>query len=248
MGFENKAGLAEPGYRGHPLDYLLHLLFPDRCLFCQTILSAPGIMPLCPSCSADFTPAGTLCPRCEYIYSGDDLCPRCQCKAVPLQKLYALSRYDQQWRQLIHNLKYHGRRSLARPLGLWLGYELLRTGYCQPQLVVPLPLHRRREKERGFNQSFLMAKYTAQALQVPCCQILQKNRETISQTKISRSERKLNVAGAFSCVDPPPKGTVVLLIDDIYSTGATMREAASALQQKGANIFGAVIAYNPRNY
>lgn len=248
MGFKNKAGLAVPAYRGRPLDYLLHLLFPDRCLFCRTVLSAPGNMPLCPPCSAGFTSAGTLCPRCDLFYGGDDLCPRCQRAAVPLQSLFALSRYDQQWRQLIHDLKYHGRRSLARPLGLWLGYELLRTGYCRPQLVVPLPLHRRREKERGFNQSFLMAKYAAQVLQVPCCQILQKNRETISQTKISRSERKLNVAGAFICVDPPPKGSVVLLIDDIYSTGATMREAASALQQKGANIFGAVIAYNPRIY
>lgn len=248
MSFKNKARLAEPVYSGRPLDYLLHLLFPDRCLFCHTVLSAPGSMPLCPPCSTDFRPAGTLCPRCEFFYSGDDLCPRCQRSAAPLQSLYALSRYDQQWRQLIHDLKYHGRRFLARPLGLWLGYELLRTLYCRPQLVVPLPLHRCREKERGFNQSFLVAKYTAQVLQVPCRQLLQKNRETISQTKISRSERKLNVAGAFSCNEPPPQGAVVLLIDDIYSTGATMREAASVLQQSGAKVFGAVIAYNPRIY
>lgn len=246
MGFKNKVGLAEPVYTSRPLDYLLHLLFPDRCLFCQAILSAPGAIPLCPLCSTDFSSAGTLCPRCECFYSGDDLCPRCQRAAAPLQKLYALSRYDQQWRQLIHDLKYHGRRSLARPLGLWLGYEMLRTGYCRPQLVVPLPLHRRREKERGFNQSFLVAKYTAQILQVPCRHLLQKNRETLSQTKISRSERKLNVAGAFSCNEPPPQGAVVLLIDDIYSTGATMREAATVLQQSGAKVCGAVIAYNPR--
>jgi ComF family protein len=246
VGFKNKAAQAEPVCSVRPLDYLLHLLFPDRCLFCQAILSNPGIIPLCPPCSADFAPAGTLCPRCENFYSGDNLCPRCQRVAAPLQKLCALSRYDQQWRSLIHDLKYHGRRSLARPLGLWLGHELLKTSYCRPQLVVPLPLHQRREKERGFNQSLLIAKYTAQVLQVPCRQLLQKDRETISQTKISRSDRKVNVAGAFSCVDPPPKGSVVLLIDDIYSTGATMHEAASALQKKGANIFGAVIAYNPR--
>jgi ComF family protein len=244
--FKTKDGLPEPACANSLADYLLHLLFPDRCLFCRTVLPAPNVMPLCSPCSADFTPAGTLCPRCDFFYSGNGLCPRCQCAAVPLQKLYALSRYDRQWRELIHDLKYHGRRSLARPLGWWLGYEILRAGYCSPQIVVPLPLHRRREKERGFNQSLLVAKYTAQVLQVPCRQLLQKNRETISQTKISRSERKLNVAGAFSCAETLSPGTVVLLIDDIYSTGATMREAASALQQRGAKVCGAVIAYNPR--
>jgi ComF family protein len=247
VGFKTKAGEAEPVYQGSLLDHLLHLLFPDRCLFCHSVLSAPGVMPLCPSCSIEFIPAGSLCPRCESFYSGDNLCPRCRRAAAPLQKLYALSRYDRQWRQLIHDLKYHGRRSLARPLGLWLGHELLKVNYCRPQIVVPLPLHRHREKERGFNQSLLVARYTAQVLQVPCRQVLQKNRETISQTKISRAERKINVAGAFSCAEHFSPGTVVLLIDDIYSTGATMREAASTLRQCGAKVCGAVIAYNPRN-
>lgn len=227
------------------IDFILHLLFPDRCLFCREILSSAGGQPLCSTCRLTFTPAGRFCPGCERFYRAEDSC-NCHHASSPLQSLYALSRYDHRWRFLLHDLKYRGRRSLARSFGVWLAQEIIRHEYCVPQVVVPVPLHRRREEERGFNQSALIAGYIARTLGIPCRQLLVKNKETISQTTISRRERHENVRGAFSCVSAPAQGSVVLLVDDIYSTGATMREAAAALQESGAKIYGAVVSYNPR--
>ena len=228
-----------------PIDFLLHLLFPDRCLFCRDLLPLSDGLPLCSSCRVKFTPAGRICPCCERFFRGEGSCT-CHPVPTPLRSLYALSRYDQQWRLLLHDLKYRKRRSLARPFGVWLAREIVLQKYCVPQLVVPVPLHRHREQERGFNQSALIAGHTARALGIPCRQLLTKNKDTVSQTTISRRERRENVCGAFSCLSPPPQGSVVLLIDDIYSTGATMKEAAAVLQSSGAKVYGAVVSYNPR--
>lgn len=229
-----------------PLDYLLSLLFPDRCLFCLDIIPSPSRIPLCSNCRIKASPAGRICPQCERFYRGQDLCS-CNTEGSPLHSLYALSSYDQQWRYLLHELKYRKRRSLARPFGVWLAREMIEHKYCVPQVVVPVPLHRHREKERGFNQSALIAGYTAKTMGIPCRQLLTKSIDTISQTTISRKERRENVKGAFSCALLPSHGSVILLIDDIYSTGATMKEAAAVLQHNGATVYGAVVSYNPRN-
>lgn len=224
---------------------ILHLLFPDRCLFCRDILAYAGGQPLCSTCSLTFTPAGRFCPGCERFYRAEESC-NCEHASSPLQSLYALSRYDHRWRFLLHDLKYRRRRYLARSLGVWLAQEIIRHEYCFPRVVVPVPLHRRREEERGFNQSALIAGYIARTLGIPCRQLLVKNKETISQTTISRRERYENVRGAFSCASAPEKGSVILLVDDIYSTGATMKEAAAVLHERGTKVYGAVVSYNPR--
>ncbi len=229
----------------HWIDPLLHLIFPDRCLYCRSILPSSGGRPLCRSCEKIFSPAGLFCPGCERFYRQGEECS-CNPAGFPLQSLFALSSYEQQWRLLLHNLKYHKHRFLARPFGRLLGLEILMQQFCRPDLVVPIPLHRRREKERGFNQSALIARYVGQALERPARNILFKNRDTLSQTTLSRLERLENVRGAFSCPLPPPKGSKVLLIDDIYSTGSTIKEAAAVLQDCGIKVYGAVVAYNPR--
>lgn len=245
MPHSRNQGLPEVESSARPLDYLLNLLFPDRCLFCRTILPSADGLPLCNSCRITFSPAGRICPQCERFFQGQTKCT-CLPAASPLQSLFALSRYDQQWRALLHDLKYRNRRSLARPFGVWLAREILKQEYCAPHVVVPIPLHRLREKERGFNQSALVACHTARILRIPCRQLLVKNKDTVSQTTISRLERRENIHGVFSCTSSLPQGSVVLLIDDIYSTGATMKEAAAVLQGCGVKVFGAVIAYNPR--
>ncbi len=227
------------------VDFILHLLFPDRCLFCRDILPSAADLPLCSKCRLTFNAAGRFCPRCEKFYRAQDPC-NCHQASSPLQSLYALARYDHQWRFLLHDLKYRKRRSLARLFGVWLAKEIIRHDYCVPQMVVPVPLHRRREKERGFNQSDLISGYIARTLGIPCVRLLVKNKETVSQTTISRLERHENVRGVFSCVSKPVQGSIVLLVDDIYSTGATMKEAAAVLQESGAKVYGAVVSYNPR--
>ncbi len=226
------------------IEQLLHLLFPDRCLACSQILPVLDGMPICSSCRPMFSYAGPICPRCERIVKKLDKCS-CPVDSFPLHSLFALLWYEKQWRHLLHDLKYRKHRSLARPLGSWLGMEIYRRNYCSPHLVAPVPLHKKRAKERGFNQSALVARYAAKALNVPCREMLVKEKETFSQVTISRRERYANIKGAFRAVSPLPQNTVVLLIDDIYSTGATMKEAAGVLQDCGARVYGAVLAYNP---
>ncbi len=241
------------GFRGSPgcrqleprwIDNLLHVFFPDRCLLCREVLPGAYGSPLCNSCLESYHPGGTLCPHCEGFYRG--LAP-CSCLTgnFPLHELFTLALYDQKWRRLIHDFKYKNRCSVARPLGKWLASEIVSQQYCFPDLVVPVPLHCRRENERGYNQSALLARYTAQALNVSCLHLLIKHRHTRTQTAISRLERFENVRGAFKSIKKLTPGGTVLLIDDVYSTGSTMKEAASILHDRGTRVYGAVIAYNP---
>ena len=237
-------GLSLKGQSGL-LENFLQLLFPERCLLCRSLLTPASSKPLCLKCDSSAWPVGVVCPLCGTL--GHGKLPQCSCRqsGFPLQGLFALSFYEGRWRTLLHNLKYRGRRSLARPLGRWLARELLLQGCFMPQIVVPVPLHHSRERVRGFNQSALLARQVAKELQIPFSDLLVRNRETESQTKISRRERLLNVRGAFSCRSELKAGAKILLIDDIFSTGATMKEAANCLQRRGALVYGAVVAYNP---
>jgi len=147
---------------------------------------------------------------------------------------------------MLHRFKYEGRRQLARPLGIWLGQLLVREVGWPVELVVPLPLHRMREAYRGYNQSGLIARYAAREMRLPLVQLLKKIRATPAQTGLSRQQRRANIAGAFSPVDRRFQPAAVLLIDDIYSTGATLKEAARVLHNSGYIVYAAVLAYNPR--
>lgn len=232
-------------YRGW-FDHLLCLLYPDRCLLCRSILVSGNIRPFCSFCNYHGNSVSIVCPLCDKVFFGA-VNKFCCSEKLPFQGLIALTRYDRKWRSLIHKLKFKKHRFLARSFGHWLGFEILHMSLFRPQLVVPVPLHPHREAERGFNQSALLACYTARVLKVPAINLLIKEKHTRSQTNLSRSERYENVHNVFKCTRELPKDTPVLLVDDIYSTGATMKEAAKALQEKGAVVYGAVIAYNPRN-
>lgn len=225
-------------------DQFLYYFFPDRCLICKAVLSSPGDIPLCPFCRRLYLPAGRICPRCEQVVLPGESCP-CGPERGPLQVLFALTWYERQWRLLIHDLKYRKRRCLARPLGLWLGREFTDRAAFDPDLIAPIPLHRRRLGERGFNQGELIARHVARVMALPCRNLLNKHLDTPSQAILSRRDRLVNVRGAFSLRTELRPGCRVLLIDDIYSTGATMREAAAVLQRGGAVVGGAVVAYNP---
>ncbi len=226
------------------LDTITHVFFPERCLFCREVLSSSEGRPICRSCSNGFSPVGLICPACENIIIGKSSC-LCQSSFSYLQSLFALSYYVGQWRFLLHNLKYYKCRSLARPLGRWLGLEIITRQFCQPDVIVSIPLHIFREKERGFNQSSLIASYTARTIGKRHLPLLNKTIDTISQTTLSRRERFENIRNVFSSNKILPQGTEVMLIDDIYSTGSTMKEAAKVLSSSGAKVHGAVIAYNP---
>jgi ComF family protein len=155
----------------------------------------------------------------------------------PLAAWRAAGPYEGSLRAILHAFKYERRRTLARPLGRMLreaGGELLIGVSC----AVPVPLHPWRRLERGFNQSADLAR----ALDVPVVHALWRTRRTLPQTGLSRANRRRNVRGAFA-VSPLPgrrardrqiAGQVVLLVDDVRTTGATLEACARALKRAGA--------------
>ncbi|MBQ9950597.1 MAG: ComF family protein [Clostridia bacterium] len=134
---------------------------------------------------------------------------------------------------VVRNFKYHGVRKLAEPMAKDMLRALDQIQPIGAELVVPVPMHRKRRKQRGYNQSELLAREIAKALNLPCENGLVRMRNTVQQAKLEGDSRRKNLKGAFraeSCV----AGKRILLVDDVYTTGETARECARALRDGGA--------------
>lgn len=171
-----------------------------------------------------------FCPKCgEPAPAIEGLCGLC----IKGEHLFDFARsaflFTATLREIIHHLKYADRVSLARPLGDALK-ECLQREEFSGELIIPVPLHRSRERERGFNQAELIAARLGRPV---ARRILRRRKNTPSQTGLSRNERKRNLAGAFE-VRGEVRGSVIV-VDDVYTTGATMNEIARTLKRAGAS-------------
>jgi len=167
-----------------------------------------------------------------------DTCPRCRDRSHLVSHGRAIGEYDGPLRAIIHALKYAGHRSLARPLaGLMIvsGARVLHDA----DLVVPVPLHRARKRARGFNQAAEIARH----LTTPTVDALKRTRATMSQTDLPAEARQANVRDAFALrrrVDV--KERVVVVVDDVSTTGATLEACAGVLLDAGAREVRALTA------
>jgi ComF family protein len=146
-------------------------------------------------------------------------------------------------RELVHHFKYGGKVQLRRPLGLLTARELAPfASFFAPQLLLPVPLHVRRLRQRGFNQAVLLGEVLARQWGVPLDRYqLLRTRWTEPQVNLSAAERVANVRGAFAVAAKHGlAGKRVLLVDDVYTTGSTVRECARLLAQAGAAAVGVV--------
>lgn len=196
----------------------------------------------CRQCGAALPPSGQTERTCEA-------CLRSPADVIAVR---AAADYSGLVRDCIHHLKYQGRTGLARMLGRLLFSVFVRTDLSRPaDLIVPIPLHRKKLAKRGFNQSFLLVREFPR-LWVDDCRgqpawavhagVLKRVVSTVSQTGLDIQERKKNVAGAFFVPNPAQvKGKQVLLVDDVLTTGATLYAAARALKAAGAAGVGGLI-------
>jgi ComF family protein len=219
----------------------LDLLFPPRCVACSRTGSW-----FCADCLAtvEALPA-PHCPRCGRPARAEALCSRCRTSPTELDGSRSVALHSGALREAIHHFKYQSRRELAVPLGNML-YDYWRHVRVPIDLVVPVPLHPHRQRERGFNQSHLLSEvFAAQAALPLNATDLVRTRATVPQVGLGADERKTNVAGAFDWTGEQLDGERVLLIDDVCTSGATLEACAQALRQGGAGTIWALTLARP---
>lgn len=178
---------------------------------------------------------GHICECCGLPLEADrQLCKACEGEPPPYDAMRSLARYEGVIREFIHALKYDGNQSLGETFTNPLA-EIVRERKWFPELVIPVPLSPARRIERGYNQSALLARPVALRLGVRFAPYgLRRIRNTQSQVELTAAERLVNVKGAFEAVPDIVGGKRVLLVDDVTTTGSTLRECAGALRDGGA--------------
>jgi ComF family protein len=214
---------------------ILDFLFPPHCIACKRMGQW-----LCASCVADIAPLDlTHCPQCGLRSTRPGICAHCRIHPSFLVGVHSLAAHRSPLRDAVHGLKYEGVRVLAEPLAQllvehWFEQEL------SAEVVVAVPLHLHRERQRGYNQSRLLASDFADKTGLTLVDgVLQRTRATRAQVGLGVEDRWANVHNAFAIRDPVSAqalvGRHVLLIDDVCTTGATLESCAQALLRAGAN-------------
>ncbi|MFZ0947999.1 MAG: ComF family protein [Candidatus Sulfotelmatobacter sp.] len=233
---------------------LFAVLFPSDCRICGAPLVEISRLPVCQECLNAMRPIGAgVCSICgerlfsSYALSSPDTEPRCGlCRRIDpgFARAVAYGSYEAGLRELIHLLKYAGVRPAANVLGRMLAEaiaELEPELPADPIAVVPVPLHRTKLRQREFNHAELIARAAMKLSPVPGrlrldAGVLERKRETLSQTGLTSHQCRVNVRGAFGVARPEAvTGREVLLVDDVYTTGATVSECARVLRRAGAN-------------
>lgn len=213
---------------------VLDWLFPKRCVAC----GAPEVF-VCADCLTQIkSPETDLCFLCNSHNGGKGICALCAEQSF-LNEIYVVGAYSGTiLEKVIHSLKFNFIEELAKILANLL-FDLIKKKDLVTRLkqgfVVPIPLHRRRELERGFNQSALIANGLVDYLALDIeAKLLKRIRYTTQQAKLARAERLTNMTDAFQVNAAELKDKEVFLIDDVLTTGATLNEAARVLKAAGA--------------
>jgi ComF family protein len=227
-------------------DGLAAVLLAPVCAACLEPLEQPTRGAVCGSCWAAIVPitppvcrtCGDALPSWRERSLEESRCARCRRSPPLVSRACALGAYEGSLRAIVHALKYDGRPTLARPLSVKLraaGADVLEG----VDGVVPVPLHRSRERQRGFNQARALARH----LGAPLVDVLHRVRKTAAQADLPAARRHANVRGAFVCFDGARvRGLTLALVDDVSTTGATLNACASALLAAGAREVRALTA------
>ncbi|MFO8101275.1 MAG: ComF family protein [Dehalococcoidia bacterium] len=208
----------------------LDLLFPLRCIGCGM---EGGL--ICPSCTRGFPPLPSpFCERCGLPLKGAASCPKCNANPLQINGIRSIFLHEKLARDAIHTLKYNNLKSLAGPLANFMA-RYLQSNPLPADVLVPVPMHSKRLRRRGYNQAQLLAKELGKLMGLPLSSTsLVRVTNTTSQVALKAQGRQANVAGAFSCKDNDLAGKRVLLIDDVCTTGATLNACAISLKAAGA--------------
>ena len=236
------------------LDAVASLFFPAPCRICEATLTTASRIPVCRECLDSLRPlSGPACQRCGRPFGSPlagavarPLCHACRRNAYAFDLARSYGAYDESMVRAITLLKYHA----VTPLAGWFAERLTGLLARQPEpfvvdVIVPVPLHPTRLRERGYNQAELIARPLAKRLHLPLrSYLLVRTKPRPDKLKLTRQERWRSVRGAYVI----QKGTRVdklrvLLVDDVFTTGATLDACARALKQAGAaGVIGVTVA------
>jgi ComF family protein len=229
------------------IDAIASVVLAPSCAACDEPLEHPTRGPVCDRCWHSILPiTPPLCDRCgdplptwRTVSTALACCARCRRTARAVDRARAIGTYDGALRAVIHALKYDGRRSLARPIAAMMrrrGDAMIDGAAC----AVPVPLHASRRRHRGFNQANDLARH----LGLPVVQALRRTRATATQTGLPAARRHRNVRNAFAPTRAarPLAGSIVVVIDDVSTTGATLDACARVLKEAGVKEVRALTA------
>ncbi|QJD30693.1 ComF family protein [Methylococcus geothermalis] len=214
------------------LNIIQNWVYPPTCLLC----GAPGErgLDLCGACERHLPRIGTACLHCgEPLPDGaPSPCGRCLQQPPPFDSCRAAFHYEEPIRHLIHGLKFDHRHACARTLGE-LTARHFREYAEPPDVIVPVPLHPSRYRERGFNQSLEIARHLSRNLNLPLeLHACTRSRTTRPQAQLSAKERAKNIRGAFR-LEREIEARHIAILDDVVTTGATVSELARTLRKTG---------------
>jgi ComF family protein len=214
------------------------ILFPPCCAACQARLPVPAVDRLCRDCLESIRLIEPpVCTVCGQPFHGPQdtghMCGECIKNPPSFDTARSVLEFKGSVRTLIHRIKYNDDGYALRALSC-LAMEYMLPDHLKPDMVIPVPLHPKRLKKRGFNQSLRLARQIFPHIPLRM-DILTRTLNTKPQTELSMKERLRNVRNAFRAARPLPEGVeTILLLDDVYTTGATVRACAKALKRAGA--------------
>lgn len=217
------------------LEKMSDIFYPRRCPVCQKILKDQKRM-ICLQCETMLHPIGhPRCFKCGKPVEKGEYCRDCQKRKHMFEQGRGIFVYDSSMRRSVTRYKYYGCREYgdfyAKAMYRYAKMELREW---KPDLIVPVPVHRSKERMRGFNQAAYLAERISRYTGIPVDMgLVQKNIKTKSQKKLNALQRRKNLEKAF-CVTGDVRGKDILVIDDVYTTGSTIDAMASCLKKKGA--------------
>ncbi len=222
---------------------IIHIFFPEQCVICEKTLSA-GEYPVCVYCRHDL-------PLTNFTFEDENIVEASFYGRVDLQVATALFYFNKKGnvQQLIHELKYRDNEEVGKFIGNWLGDDLVQSKrFNGIDCIIPVPLHPKKLKQRGYNQVTKFGDSLSEKLQVPFIEdILIRKTYAKTQTFKQRDERINSIEGIFDVINIEKiKNKHILLIDDVITTGATIEACSFALSQiPSVKISLATMAYTP---
>ncbi len=240
--YTNKKQAIRKYFRENPLLYgvgeaVLGALYPRRCPFCDKVLVDQGVR-ICKGCAARLPwVREPRCKKCGAPIESDtaEYCGICRAGRHVFLENEAAFLYEGEMRDAVLRMKFYNRREylefFAQALYVYAGEYLTRI---RPEMLLPIPMHSRKKRERGFDQCRILADYLSSLTGLPSPEgVVKRTRYTLPQKGLAREERKRNLKGAFTVLHPEVLPETVLLLDDIFTTGSTLDEMSTVLGKCG---------------